>query len=746
MIGQSAIRKEGRAKVLGATQYTADVPVEGLWRGATVRSDVPRGILRGIHFGEGIPWSEFTVVTAADIPGKNRVASIVADQPFLVGIGEEVMHPEQPVVLLAHPDRYLLEAARKAVRLEIEPLPAIFDMEASLRQDELIYGTDNLLKEIRIAKGDPAPIWETAAFVIEGDYRTGAQEQLYLETQAILAFANTDENGLRITIQGSLQCPYYVHGAIAGLFELPADHVRVTALEMGGAFGGKEDYPSLIAGHAALLAWKSGHPVRIVYDREEDMAATTKRHPSRTHIKSAFDANGHLLALDVDFQLDGGAYATMSPVVLSRGTLHAAGVYRCPHVAIHGRALATNTPPPGAFRGFGAPQSLFAIERHMDICAQRMGMDPVELRRRNFLRLGDSMATGQVIREDLDLAGLMDRALVELDYDAKRKRFQTENAASPEVCRGVGFAVFMHGCGFTGSGEAKLASVAGLEALPDGRVSVLAASTEMGQGKHTVFAQVAAEALGLPIELVEVAPSDTSRVPNSGPTVASRSTMVVGKLIQDAAVAFRQGLIQQGLLHEPFTPEAFQAAVRAMLARSGSYKTYAQYHTPPQQKWDDTSYQGDAYPTFTWACYATQVAVDTVTWEVAVEDFVAVQEVGRVINPTLATGQVQGGVAQGIGFGLWEEVRMHNGRMANTQLTNYAIPTLADLPEIRVVFLENPHPAGPGGAKGLGELPMNGPAPALLNAVDFAVGPLRLDEVPMTPERLLDRAEEVARG
>lgn len=741
MIGTSTPRKEGRDKVLGRTRYTGDVPMEGLWRGATVRSTVPRGILRAITFDAALDWSAFTIVTAADIPGANRVASIVADQPFLVGLNEEITHAEQPVVLLAHPDQALLEQARRGVQLEIEPLPPVLDMDAALACEPLIYGSDNLLKHIHITKGDPASVWDSAHAVIEGEYRTGAQEQLYLETQAMLAQAEVDPGGLRITVQGSLQCPYYVHGALAALFDLPPERVRVTALEMGGAFGGKEDYPSLIAGHAALLACKSGHPVRIVYDREEDMAATTKRHPSRTRIRSAFDAEGHLLALDIDFVLDGGAYATMSPVVLSRGTLHATSVYRCPHVSIHGRAVATNTPPPGAFRGFGAPQSLFAMERHMDVCAARLGLDPVALRRRNLLHTGDSMATGQVIREDLDLAGLMDRALEAMDYQAKRETFAEANAADPEVRRGVGFSVFMHGCGFTGSGEAKLASVAGLEGLPDGRVAVLAASTEMGQGKHTVFAQIAAEALGVPVSLVEVAPSDTSRVPNSGPTVASRSTMVVGKLIQDAADAFRLALVQEGLLKDPHTPEAFQAAVRAMQARHGTVRTYAQYHTPPQQHWDDATYHGDAYPTYSWACYAAQVAVDTTTWETTVEDFVAVQDVGRVINPTLATGQVQGGVAQGIGFALMEEVRMQNGRMVNNTMTNYIIPTSMDLPELRVLFLETPHPAGPGGAKGIGELPMDGPAPAVLNALQDALGPLRLDEVPMTPERLLERVE-----
>ncbi len=741
MIGSSATRKEGRDKVLGRTEYTGDLRVPGLWLGATVRTTVPRGILRAIHFDPGFDWSDLCIVTAADIPGQNRVASIVPDQPFLVGIGEEVAHPEQPVVLLAHPDRFRLEQARRAVRLEVEPLPAVLDLEASLAGTTIIYGTDNLLKELRITKGDPASIWDKASTVIEGEYRTGAQEQLYLETQAALAEAQVEDGTLRLDVRGSFQCPYYVHGALVGLFGLPRERVRVAAVEMGGAFGGKEDYPSLIAGHAALLAWKSGHPVRIVYDREEDMAATTKRHPSRTRLRTAFDAEGHLLALEADFVLDGGAFATMSPVVLSRGTLHAAGVYRCPHVSIHGRAVATNTPPPGAFRGFGAPQSLFAIERHMDVCARELGLDAVELRRRNVLRTGDTMATGQVIREDLDLPGLMDRTLALIDFEARRTRNDGENAYEPEIRRGVGLSLFMHGCGFTGSGEAKLASVAGLEALADGRVAVLAASTEMGQGKHTVFAQVAAEALGVPMDLVEVAPSDTARVPDSGPTVASRSTMVVGKLIQDAARSFRQGLVQEGLLPAQHTPEQFQEAVRGMQARHGSYRSYAQYHTPPQQVWNDTTYQGDAYPTYSWACYAAEVAVDTTTWEVSVEDFVAVQDVGRVINPILATGQVQGGVAQGIGYALWEEVQMREGRMANATMTNYIIPTAVDLPEIRVAFVETPHPAGPGGAKGLGELPMDGPAPALINAIAHALGPVQLDELPMTPERLLSRIE-----
>jgi CO/xanthine dehydrogenase Mo-binding subunit len=746
VIGASSIRKEGRSKVVGSACYTDDQVVPGALHGVTVRSQVPRGILRGISFGPGIPWDEVVVVTAADIPGTNRVASVVDDQPFLVGLGEAIEHAEQPVLLLAHRDRSLVERARAMVRLEVEERPAVLDIQSALDRVQLLRGADNLLKEIRIAKGDPGPVWDRAARVIEGEYRTGAQEHLYLEPNAMVAAVDRDGDATRITVWGSLQCPYYVHAALKQLFAQGDGQVRVVAMEMGGGFGGKEDYPSLSAGHAALLAYKSGRPVRLVYDREEDMAATTKRHPSRTRIRTGFDAEGRLLAAEVDFVLDGGAYATLSPVVLSRGAIHALGVYRCPHVRIHARAVATNTPPPGAFRGFGAPQSLFALERHMDVCAGQLGLDPVALRRRNFLLPGDTLATGQVVR-DLDLGGIMDRALAELGYFAKR-RACAAGTADP-VKRGVGFAMFMHGCGFTGSGEAHMASVAGVEGLEDGTVSVLAAATEMGQGKNTVFAQIVAEALGLPLELVEVAPVDTARVPNSGPTVASRSTMMVGRILQDAAAGLKRSLVEQGFLSEPYAPEAFRAAVRRARAL-GPLTCYGRFRPDPASAWDDSTYQGDAYPDYSWACYAAEVAVDTVTFEVAVRDFVAVQEVGRVVNPAMAAGQIQGGVAQGIGWALWEEVTMKQGRMANNQMTNYIIPTAEDLPPIRAFFLEQPSPGGPGGAKGIGELPMDGPAPALLNAVQGALfpslGPLRLDEVPMTPDRLLDRCEEAGRA
>jgi CO/xanthine dehydrogenase Mo-binding subunit len=611
---------------------------------------------------------------------------------------------------------------------------AVFSLDDSLEKKHVIWGEDNVFKSFLVDKGNVDEVWSTAAHIVEGEYRTGAQEQLYIENNGVVATANEQDG---VTVWGSMQCPYYVHKSLVKLFALPEEKIRVIQTETGGGFGGKEEYPSMLAGHAALLSWKSGKPVKMIYDRAEDMVATTKRHPSRTRHKTAVSKDGKLLAMEIEFIVDGGAYCTLSPVVLSRGTIHSAGPYFCPHVRIHSKALATNTPPHGAFRGFGAPQSIFALERHLDLVARSAGLTPDEFRRRNFIKQGQTTATSQVIREAVDLDGLLDRAFELTSYHEKQKRFAEENSNGTRVKRGMGFASFMHGAGFTGSGEVYLASVVGAEATAEGRVRVLSASTEIGQGTNTVFAQIASEALGVDETLIEVAQPDTSNVPNSGPTVASRTAMVVGKLVESAVLGLKQTLIGSGLLKEEYSQAEFQTACRDYINAFGPLKAFSQYQAPPNVYWDDEKYQGDAYGTYAWAVYVAEVAVDTLTYEAHVQDFVAVQEVGRVINPVLAAGQIEGGVAQGIGFALFENVVWQNGRMANNQMTNYIIPTPADIPPIRVHFAECPYPYGPGGAKGIGELPMDGPAPAILNAIENATG-VSFTEVPLMPERLME--------
>lgn len=734
-IGKSVPRKEGREKVTGCARYVDDLVFADMLHGVTVRSPAPRGRIREIRFEGGVPWNEFTIVTAKDIRGKNCIALLIDDQPCLAD--GFVNHCEEPVVLLAHHDKYLLEEARRNVRIEIEPLPAIFTIGDALARKEIVWGQDNIFKTFRVEKGDVDKAWANADIIVAGEYATGAQEQLYIEPQGVIAQVN-DADG--VTVWGSLQCPYYVHKALVTLFGWPKDRVRVIQTETGGGFGGKEEYPSMIAAHAALLAQKSGRPVKIIYDRAEDLAATTKRHPSKTRHRTAVTRDGKLLAMEIDFTIDGGAYETLSPVVLSRGTIHAAGPYQCPNVRIRSRAVATNAPPHGAFRGFGAPQSVFALERHLDRVAAAIGIAPDELRRRNFVRQGDTLAVSQVVKEKVDINALLDRAFALSNYHAKRQRFAKENAGShgrAAIRKGIGFASFLHGAGFTGSGEEYLASEVAMEALRDGTVHVLAGSTEMGQGTNTIFSQIAADALGLDCEQIKILQPDTAQVPNSGPTVASRTAMIVGKLVESAALQLKKTLLDSGALLPTDGRAHFATACAKYIDAHGPLKSFIKYQHPRDLHWDDEHYRGDAYGAYAWAVYVAEVSVDTRTAEVRVKDFVAVQEVGKVINPVLAAGQIEGGVAQGIGFALYENVVWQEGRMINAQMTNYVMPTSMDLPPIRVFFEEIPYERGPAGAKGIGELPLDGTAPAIANAIAHATG-VDVRKIPITPETLLE--------
>ncbi len=739
------LRTEGLAKVTGSARYIDDLSLPGVLYGATIRANVPRGVLRQIHFEGPIPWHEFTIVTAQDIPGKNYISMIENDWPFLVE--KNINHNGEAVALIAHSNRQLVEKARDHIRLEIEELPAVLTLEDSLKQTEVVWGQDNILKSYHLKKGDTAEIFANAPYVIEGVYETGAQEQLYIENNGMMACYDSIEG---VTVWGSLQCPYYIHKALMPLFALPAEKIRIIQAETGGGFGGKEEFPSLLAGHCALLAFKAKRPVKMIYSRTEDMANTTKRHPSRTRHKTAVDASGRLLAMDIEFLLDGGAYLTLSSVVLSRGCVHSAGPYKCENVNITAKAMATNTFPYGAFRGFGAPQSIFALERHLDVIAETIGLSPIEIRRRNFLHQGDQTATGQVLREEPGFNEMLDRALRETNFQAKQDLFTKTNPQS-KVKRGIGLASFMHGAGFTGSGEAFMGSIAAVQANTQGQLEVLASSAEIGQGKNTVFTEIVTQALPLLPQDICIINPDTHLVPDSGPTVASRTSMVVGKLIESAAIGLRQRLCAEGYLDAIDRSReqllgALKKAAQDYALKNKKFRVDTQYKQPPNVHWNDQKYQGDAYATYAWAIYVAEVSVDTVTYETKCDQFYALQEVGKVLHPILAAGQIEGGVAQAIGWALYEKVVMKNGIMINNQMTNYIMPTASDVPEIRVDFEERNQHYGPKGAKGIGELPMDGPAPAVINALAQALGStgknkeisLQPKKIPYLPEDLFE--------
>lgn len=729
-------RTDGVAKVTGKATYVDDLsPERGELHGATVRSPVPRGILRGVRLDPAFDWSRVTVVRAEDLE-KNEVLCIANEQPILVR--DQVMHAYEPVVLLACEDKLELARAVAAVHLDIEPLPALLDPEASLAKADLIRGEDNVIKRLSITKGRADLPDESASraaigaavdaceVVVSGRYTTPHQEQLYIEPQGVVA--RWDEAGVHVA--GSIQCPYYVHKALVHAFGLPGESVHVTQSVTGGGFGGKEDYPSVIALHAALLAKKSGKAVRMIYGRKEDIEATTKRHPAICEIRTGCDRDGTLRALEMRVLMDGGAYMTLTPVVLSRGALHASGCYRWQDVRIDAVAVATNTPPNGAFRGFGAPQTIWAIERHLDRVARVLGRDPLALKEQNLLHEGDTTATSQVLRGSVGVEECVEKALAASGYKDKR-------AAGPvvrgRVARGIGASVFMHGAGFTGSGEKYLKGKVAVDLLAGGRLRVRTASTDIGQGTETVFRQIAADAAGLSLADVDFAVPSTSYVPDSGPTVASRTVMVVGSIVEKAARAIAERVHAE----QSAGGGSFSVAADRLLSREKNVTALVQYEHPDWVTWDDNTYKGDAYPVFGYACDVAEVEVDLDTFEVTVTGFWSATDVGKAIHPLMCKGQIEGGSLQAIGWALTEEIVWKDGRIMNPRMTNYIIPTSLDAPPFHVDLVEAPYAYGPGGgAKGLGELPMDGGAPAIAAAVEHATG-IAANDLPLLPERLL---------
>ncbi|HMB54142.1 MAG TPA: xanthine dehydrogenase family protein molybdopterin-binding subunit, partial [Thermoanaerobaculia bacterium] len=673
-IGTSPPRPDGFAKASGAAIFADDLRLPDLWFGATVRSPHAHARVESVGWRGGAPPAEAEgaaiLVTAADLPGPNGIQLIDDSWPILAA--DEVHHVGEPVALVAAPTRLAARRAAAAVEVTYTPLPAVLDLAASAASDLAP------LAELELASGDAEAALASAEVVVEREWRSGYQEHVYIECQAMTAWwergeAAEGKAGETVVVHGSMQCPYYVHKSMVHAFGLDGERVRIQASVVGGGFGGKEDFPSVIAVHAALLARAAGHPVRIAYDRHEDVIGTTKRHPAVVRVRSGCDADGTLRALDVQVTLDGGAYLTLSEVVLSRGLLHAFGPYRCADVRIRGRVLSTHTAPNGAFRGFGAPQTQFAIERQMDAVGARVGLDPFEIRLRNALRPGDRLPTGQLLDDTTAAVACLERAAEMSRFRERWRACEAARVASRdgEELPGVGIALFFHGAGFTGSGERRMQSPVSVQLLTDGRLEVLTAMTDMGQGCAAVFPQIAQAAGGLGEDDVVFAPPDTARVPNSGPTVASRTTMIVGGTIARAVAELTARVtdwwsgehggvwrLEAGRLIGGEGPTvAFRDAARAFVAEGGDAELTVHHRPPDWQQFDDATYQGAAYPAYSWGCNVAEVAVDPDTLYVSARAVTTVCEVGKAIHPTLCAGQIEGGTLQAVGWALMEEVK-----------------------------------------------------------------------------------------
>ena len=716
-VGQRLRRPDAPDKVKGTALYVDDLAFAGTLQGGVLRS--PHAHARIAHLdvtqARLIPGVR-AVLAAPDIPGQNVIPLIQADWPVLAN--EFVRHVGEPVALVAAEDQKALRQALAAIVVDYEPRTPMLDMEEALRAGEV-------LTHWRVRRGEAAAaLSRSDLVVVEGTYRTPYQEHAYIEPNGMIAMP--DGSG-GVTVMGSLQCPFYVQKAVASALGFELNRVRIVQTVTGGGFGGKEDAPSSPGAHAALLAMATGRPVRLVLSREEDMGTMSKRHPGLMKVKFGATREGHLVAAEVDYLLDGGAYTTLSPVVLFRGTVHACGPYRVPNVRVDARVVRTHKIPCGAFRGFGEPQIVFAAESLMDLLADTLGMDPLDLRRKNALAVGDETITGHRLASSVGFREVLDKVAEASDWERKRSAFAEDKGT---VRRGLGLACSYYGVGLGAMGKHMNPAGANLVVAADGSVTVAVGTTEIGQGMVVVLTQITAAALGCPSELVRVVEADTSRVPDSGPTVASRTTVMSGNAIRDAAAKIRAEMAKVTAIQGLDWRDAVALCVKHQvgLAAHG-------WAVPPETSFDLATGQGEPYICYSFSANVVEAEVDTETGETRVTRVVSGHDCGRVVNPTAGEGQIEGGVVQGLGYALTEEHLFQDGRIVNDQFSTYIIPTPMDVPEIKSIIVEHAYPWGPYGAKGLGETPIIAVAPAVTAAIAHATG-VRLFEIPATPERL----------
>jgi CO/xanthine dehydrogenase Mo-binding subunit len=694
-----------REKISGEAVYVGDMKLPGMLFAKTLRSERARAWIKAVHTPQ-LP-DGFFMVDYHDIPGQNRVKIIINDQPFFAE--DRVNYIGEPILLVVGPDKQTILELMSEIRVEYQDIPAVLTMEDAENPDlPPIFDGKNYFAEYRVTKGDPEAGFAKAKYFFEEEFSTGYQEQLYLEPQGVVGVYENNQ----VTVYGSIQCPYYVRDAVMQAFGWSSDRVRVVQTTLGGAFGGKEDYPSLIGGHVAVAAYKTGKPVQLIFDRAEDLEVTTKRHPSLIRLRTAVDENYRIVALEAGIRYNAGAYCGLSNVVLQRGMFNVAGVYQIPNLKVYGRTVATNTVPNGAFRGFGAPQAIFAIEMQMEIIAKKLGLDPLEFKMNHLVKKDELTTTSGTFRQTVKLPELIASVNRLSSYRQKTKEFAK---AKDQALRGIGMSLFLHGCGFTGSGERDfIKAQVKLRKLPDGKVEILAANTDMGQGLKTTLRKIVANTLDLPVEAIIYQNPDTTRVPNSGPTVASRTVMIVGKLLEEAARQLKERW------NEP-----------------GEVEVTANYRHPEDMRWDDQTFTGDAYPAFSWGVNAVEVEVDPLTLEIQVKGVWSAYDVGKAIDDRIMRGQIEGGILQGLGYGSLEKLECRQGRLQQRSVTDYIIPTAMDGVKMEHRLIDNLYADGPSGAKGAGELTLIGGAPALAAAVSNALG-VSIRRLPITSEYLME--------
>ena len=708
-IDDKIIRVDAVQKARGEATYVCDMTLPDMLYAYMVRSTVSRGKIKAIHLPE-MP-EGYYFISAKDIPakGKNELWMIMKDWRCFAD--EYVLYYGETIGLVVGPDRTVLKDLKAQIKIDYEemtPAVTIDDAINCVGGPFFPEKNSNVMCELFCEKGRPMDeVFAEADEIFEETIETPYQEHVHLETNGAIV----DMEDGKFVFYASAQCPFYIRKSVAGLLDIPPEDIIVRQATTGGAFGGKEHFPDALCGPLLVAENIIRKPIKMIFDREEDTQFSVKRHPSKCIYKTAIK-DGRITGVKGHIYYNCGAYLSSSYVVLQRGVFHGNGVYTFPSTYLKGEGMATNMFPSDAFRGFGAPQTIFAVETHLDHIAHHLGVDPLELKMQYIAKKGDETTTNGHIIEEVKLPEMLEVICRESDYWRKAKEY------TPGCGKGIGVALYNHGGAFTGNGEQAIIKAHARLVRTGNKVSIQVGSTEMGQGFKTSLRKICAATLGISIDDVEYLDPDTSKVVDSGPTAASRSTMVVGRLVERAAQEMKERWDE------------------------GDITTEVEYEHPEGYPWDQATFRGDAYLGYGWGAVIVEVEADKLTNEIKTVGIWSSHEIGKAIDELIVHGQINGGIMQSLGYGAMEKLEVKNGRFKQKSMSDYVIPTSMDFPKQFYHIQDNPYPWGPYGAKGMGELVFNGASAAYVDAVERALN-TRFNAIPIPPEDIEEALKNV---
>ncbi len=748
IIGKTLERIDGKSKTYGKAKYAADYYFDRMLYAGVVYSNVTHAKLLKIDTSEAEKVDGIVkIATYKDIPGENQLGQVINDMPFLIPENGKIRFEHDSIALIAAENEESIENAMKKVKFSYEELPGIYALEDALKEEVIINGNSNIAFHKKIRNGNVEKGFENSELIIEREFYAGYQEQAYIEPQSIIAIYDNDF----MTIYGSMQCPFYVQKDVSRVLGIPFNKVNVIQAETGGAFGGKEDVPSYIAAKAALLSYLTKRPVKLIYKREHDIKETSKRHPIKSKYKVGFSKDGKIEAMKIESYMDMGAYATLSPIVGYRTLTHAAGAYEVGNVNVDVFGVYTNKVPCGAFRGFGSPQVLFAIESVMDEAAKLLDMDPWEIRYKNALEVGSSICTGQVLKSSVGAKKTLENVKKISDYENLKKSVEVFNRSHTYIKRGLGWSHTIYGESLGAGGQHLDASGAEVHVHRDGSVNIMIGGTEIGQGARMVMSMIASEILGQTVDKIHVLKTTTSIIQDSGPTVASRTTVFSGNAVKNACEKIKDNILNY--LSDKYSVQKDKIEIGA-----GSYKINGQivpfdkiatecndnnvkitemgWYKTSKLNFDMENGLGEAYVTYVYSTQLSLIEVDLLTGKINPIEFWISHDIGKAINYDGVIGQIQGGAVQGMGYAIYEEIKQKDGKIITDNFNNYIIPGIKDIPKINIDIVEEAFEEGPFGAKGIGEPSLMSAPPSVANAVSAAANK-RMTKIPISAEDII---------